>query len=156
MSRPRWPADLDALRAEVDAAFRANPFLGAMGIELRDWGPGWAVTATTPAAELRNLVGTVHGGVIASLADAAFEVACNSYGRECVALDLAAHFTAPGRGGELVADAEEASRGRRTASYRITVTEDGTTVAWFMAVAYRTERWRLGAERYPPAWRERH
>lgn len=156
MNRPRWPADLDPLRAEVDAAFCGNPFLGAMGIELRDWGPGWAVTAMTPAAELRNLAGTVHGGVITSLADAAFEVACNSYGRECVALDLAGHFTAPGRGAELVADAEEISRGRRTASYRVTVTEAGATVAWFMAVAYRTQRWRLGPERYPLPWRERY
>lgn len=156
MTKQRWPVELEALRADVDAALRDNPFLGAMGIELRDWGLGWAVTAMTPTPQLRNLVGTVHGGVITSLADAAFEVACNSYGRECVALDLVCHFTAAARGDQLVAEAEEVSRSRRTASYRITVTEAAVTVAEFMALAYRTERWRLGAERYPSQWRDLH
>ncbi len=156
LTRPRWPAEMEVLRAEVDAVFRRNPFLGALGIELADWGSGWAETRMTPTPELCNLVGTVHGGAIASLADTAFEVACNSYGRECVALDLACHFTAPARGERLTAEAEEVSRSRRTASYRVTVAEAGVTVAWFMAVAYRTERWRLGEDRYPGAWREQH
>lgn len=156
MSRPRWPAEHEALRAALDTEFRATPYARTLGIELADWGLGWAVTRLEPAAGLRNLVGTVHGGAISGLADVAFEVACNSYGRECVALDLTCHFAAAATGGPLLAQAEEQTRGRRTASYRITVSEGTTTVAWFVAVAYRTSRWRLGADRYPPDWRDLH
>jgi acyl-CoA thioesterase len=147
---------MDALQGALDAEFRRNPFLRALGIELVDWGPGWARTRLAPDRGLTNLAGTVHGGAITSLADVAFEVACNSYGRESVALDLTCHFTAPARGGALVAEAEEVTRSRRTASYRVTVTEGAGIVAWLLAVAYRTDRWRLGAERYPDDWRDTH
>lgn len=155
-SPARYPQQLDALQGALDAEFRRNPFLRALGIELVDWGPGWAQTRLAPDRGLTNLAGTVHGGAITSLADVAFEVACNAYGREAVALDLSCHFAAPARGGALTATAEELTRGRRTASYRVAVTEGPTTVAWLQAVAYRTDRWRLGAERYPDDWRERY
>lgn len=152
--RPRWPQELGAARDDLDARFRANPFLAHLGIELLDWGPGWSRARMTPGPHLRNLVGTVHGGAITSLADAAFEVACNGYGRVCVALDLTAHFAAAGDG-VLLADAEEVTRSRRTASYSITITaeESGTVVAHVLAVAYRTARWHGGQERYPDVWR---
>ena len=120
--RPRWPAELAGVRDRLDARFRANPYLAAAGIEVLGWGPGWATLRLVPGPSAANLVGTVHGGVVTGLADAAFEIACNGYGRVCVALDLAGHFAAPAAvGTPLVADAEEVSRGRRTASYRITV-----------------------------------
>ena len=154
MTRARWPVEHEVLRAELDAQFRSIPYARTMGIELADWGLGWAVTRLAPAAGVRNLVGTVHGGAITGLADVAFEVACNSYGRESVALDLTCHFAAGTSGGPLVAEAEEQSRGRRTASYRISVSDDGRPVAWLLAVAYRTSRWRLGEQRFPPDWRD--
>jgi acyl-CoA thioesterase len=159
MSRPRWPEELGFLRDALDARFRGNPFLGHLGVELLDWGPGWARARLAPAPHLRNLVGTVHGGAIASMADAAFEVACNGYGRVCVALDLSTHFAAAADAGEaLVAEAEEASRGRRTASYRITVRGEAssTPVAHVLAVAYRTARWHGGEDAYPESWRAAH
>lgn len=154
--RLQWPDGLGEVRELLDGYFRRNPFPMLLGIELTGWGPGWATARMTPAPSLRNLAGSIHGGAISSLADVAFEVACNSYGRECLALDLTAHFTAPASGEPLVAAAEEMTRSRRTASYRVTVSEGERTVAWFLAVAYRTDRWRGGEERYPTAWRDGH
>ena len=112
----------------------------------------------TPTPDHANLAGTVHGGVLFALADAAFEVACNSYGRVAVALETACHYSRPAKVGEpLTAGASEMARSRRTASYRIDVRgADGELLAWFMALAYRTETWHLGEERWPEAWRAGH
>jgi len=155
-ARPAWPQALADLRAPLDERFRAIPFAALLGIELDDWGPGWSRVRLTPSPALHNLAGTVHGGAVATLADIAFEVACNGHGRVSVALDLTAHFTAPAVDDLLVAEADEVTRSRRTASCRVTVTQGATTIAWFLAVAYRTARWHLGEDRYPPSWRETH
>jgi acyl-CoA thioesterase len=162
-SRSYDPAVTDAtmpsdLRAELDERFRATPLYAELGIEVLDWGPGHARIGLTTRPEHGNLAGTVHGGVVFSLADAAFEVSCNGYGRLCVALDHVMHFTSAGVVGErMEAVATEVSRSRRVASYRIEVTgEDGALRAWTMAVSHRTNRWHLGEQRWPTAWREAH
>ena len=112
----------------------------------------------TPTAEHCNLAGAVHGGVLFALADTAFEVACNSYGRLAVALESSCHYSRSAQIGEvLTAGASEVARSRRTASYRIDVRDhDGDLVAWYMALAYRTDEWHLGEDRWPKAWREAH
>lgn len=155
--RPRWPAHLKYLRDELDEVLRENRFVAHLGGELADWGLGWARLRLVADPRLSNLVGSVHGGALTALADAAFEVACNSYGRVCVAMDTACHYSQPGPlDATLVADAEEVSRSRRTASYRITVSEEGRSqpTAWYMATAYRTDRWHLDADRYPEDWKQ--
>jgi acyl-CoA thioesterase len=153
----RWPEDLADVRAELDASFRANPYLSHLGIALDDWGMGWARLRMEGKPQLGNLAGTVHGGALASLADAAFEVACNSYGRRCVAAEITVHYSAPAPvGARLHAEATERARSRRLGSYDITVLADGTPVALFLALAYRTAGWHLDEGRYPPAWRERY
>jgi acyl-CoA thioesterase len=158
--RPQWPEDLQSLAAELDALFRSNPYLRRMAVEIDDWGLGWARTRAMPSAELANVIGTAHGGVVVGLADTAFEIACNSYGRQCVAAELTAHFIAPGEVGKpLVAETREVSRSTRLASYEIEVTEAGGNskpVATLLALAYRTDRWHLGADRYPDDWKARH
>ncbi len=147
-----------ALRDELDAVLRASALPQRLGVVLEEWGPGWARTALAPGPDAGNLGGSVHGGLLFVLADAAFEAACNSYGRRCVALDMTCHYVAPARVGErLVANATEVSRSRRTASYRVDVcAEDGALRAWYLAVAYRTQRWHLGEQRWPATWRDAH
>ena len=156
----QWPEDLSAVAAELDAHFRSNPYLKHLGGEIESWGLGWARTMLTPTGDVANIVGTAHGGVVAGLADCAFEVACNSYGRACVAAELSVHFLAPSRIGKtLVAEAREIGRSTRLASYEVNVKEDvggSRPVATLLALAYRTERWHLGTERYPDDWRTRY
>ena len=142
---------------ELDTVLRAGTLAATLGIRLEDWGAGWARTSLRPGPELGNLVGTVHGGVLVALADAAFEAACNSYGRLCVAQQVTAHFSAPARCGDaLVADARELTRSRRAASYDLRVTSGDTVCAVLLAVAFRTDRWHLSEEHWPQEWRRTH
>lgn len=156
--REPWPEDVRPLRDALDAVLRGSALLRHLGGELVDWGPGWAEARLPTGSAFGNLAGTVHGGIVGSVADAAFEAACNSYGRVALAAALSAHFTAPAAlGTVLTATAAEVGRGRRIASYRVDVVDgDGVRVAWFQALAHRTSRWHLGEARWPPDWRERY
>lgn len=153
-TRPRYPDSLAAERDDLDALFRATPMYAALGIQLTDWGPGWATLDMTPARQLGNLAGSVHGGATFALADAAFEVACNSYGRLAVALETSCHYHRPGVFGEVMrADGWELVRTRRTASYRLQVAdEQGRVMVSYLALAFRTDRWHLEQSRFPEAW----
>jgi acyl-CoA thioesterase len=146
------------LRDELDALLRTSPLLTGGGLVLDDWEPGSARTRLRAPAGPGNLAGSVSGATLLTLADAAFEAACNGYGRRCVALELSCHFTSPAvPGEELVAEAAEVNRTRRTASYRIEVLGAQRALrAVCMALAYRTERWHLGEDRWPEAWRQAH
>ncbi|MGH2746444.1 MAG: PaaI family thioesterase [Actinomycetota bacterium] len=75
-----------------------------------------------------------------------------------LAAGLSTHYTAAAAVGTvLTAKAEEVARGRRTASYRIEVSDgEGALVAWFQALAYRTGNWHLGESRWPAEWRNRY
>jgi acyl-CoA thioesterase len=145
------------LRARLDEVLRDIGFGRLVGVEVLDWEPGRGRTRHVPSAEQTNVHGFVHGGALFAAADTAFEVACNSYGRVCVGLDVSIHYAAPARAGEtLVAEARELSRSRRVASYHVEVAgEDGRPRCTALAVAFRTERWHLGEEAWPAAWRDR-
>ena len=153
--RPRWPDALADRRAMLDTMFRATPFYELLGIELVDWGPGWAQLRMDTEPRHGNLAGSVHGGVTFALADAAFEVACNAYGRLAVALETACHYlSAAPLGTGLSAEATEISRSARTASYRLEVRDeaDGQLRATYLALAYRTSRWHVDADGIPEGW----
>ena len=145
-----------AMRAELDGLFRAGTVHELLGLTLLDWSPGRARVRLEPTPEVANVAGSVHGGVLYTLADAAFEVACNSYGRICVALDVTAHHASAAPLDETVtAEAVEVSRSARVASYRISaVGAAGDLRAWYLATAYRTSRWHFGADRWPKPWRD--
>ena len=148
----------DGLRARLDAVLRDIGFGRLVGVEVVDWEPGRASTRLIPRADQTNVHGFVHGGALFAVADTAFEVACNSYGRVCVGLDVSVHYAAPAQPGEtLVAEAVEVTRSRRVASYRVEVKgESGVVRCTALAVAFRTDRWHLGDDEWPPEWRAAH
>ena len=87
-------------------------------------------------ADMVNGHDLCHGGVIASLADSAFALACNSHGTATVAAGFAIDFLAPGRLGQtLHADAREVSLRGRSGIYDVTVRagdpEEGEVIAEF-------------------------
>lgn len=137
---------------------RDSPLATSLGIELISWLPGSATVRMTPGPEHRNLAGTVHGGILFALADAAFEVACNSYGRVAVALETSCTYSRPAEVGEpITAGAGEVARSRRTASYKVDIrSADGELLAWYSCLAYRTDQWHLGEDRWPDSWRAEH
>lgn len=104
-----------------------------LGIALKEVGPGRAVLGMTIAARMVNGHGSCHGGYIFALADTAFAYACNAYGNRAVASHCAITYLAPGKlGDDLIALAEERSRGERSGIYDVRIIRrDGTLIAEF-------------------------
>jgi acyl-CoA thioesterase len=118
-----------------------DPFARFLGIELLELREGYSKVAMTVGEHMLNFHGIPHGGVIFSLADAAFAAASNSYGQMAVALNVSINFLAAVPvGTRLYAEATEENLGRRTALYRLAVTlEDGTPVALCHGTVYRRQ-----------------
>jgi acyl-CoA thioesterase len=103
-----------------------------LGIELVDYGDGWARAQMTVRDDMVNGHGICHGGPIFSLADTAFACACNSWGPVTVAASADIVFVAPARGGDLlVAECQMRSRYGRNGIYDVAVTAAGRLVAEF-------------------------
>jgi acyl-CoA thioesterase len=134
--------------------FRGDRLAATLGIRLDDWGPGWAAASWTPTEEQQNFAGAVHGGALFTFGDVVFAVACNSWGRQAVALTVDTHFLGAVVAGEqLSAKAVERSRTRRTGSYHLDVHAGDRHVASLHAMAHRTSRWHLGEDAWPHDWR---
>ncbi len=147
------PAPEHPNRAAMDAMFRADTFAGRVGFELAGWGCGWADVAFVPTAAHHNFMGLVHGAAIFAAGDVAFSVACNSWGRQAVALSVDVQFlAAPPTETGLVAQARERSLTRRTGAYLVEVMGDDRLVASLHAMAHRRSSWHLGQDAWPDDW----
>ena len=112
----------------------ADAASAALGIELLDWGPGRARLRMTVSPTMVNGHDIAHGGLVFTLADSAFAVACNSHGPVTVAAGADVTFVAPARLGDvLVAEArEQVVVGRSgVTDVRVTTADGGTVVALF-------------------------
>jgi acyl-CoA thioesterase len=102
------------------------------GIRLVRSEPGAATVAMTVTADMVNGHAITHGGYVFLLADTAFAVAVNGYGRATVSSGATITFVAQTSvGDELVADAVERVRFGRSGVYDVTVRSDGIVVAEF-------------------------
>jgi acyl-CoA thioesterase len=111
------------------AADRAS---AALGIELLEYGPGWARTAMTVRADMVNGYDIAHGGLLFTLADTAFACACNSWGPATVAAGAEVTFVTAGRLGDVLqAVARCRTRYGRHGIYDVTVTRGDEVVAEF-------------------------
>lgn len=129
--------------AELFDHIARDPFARSLGIVLEELRPGYARLCMETTEAMCNFHGTVHGGALFSLGDAAFAAASNSHGTTAVGLSIEAQYLTPGRPGQtLVAEATEEDLGRRTALYRIIVWEKGTgtRVAVLQGRVYRLDR----------------
>jgi len=106
--------------------------LREMGIEIVAVGPGTAMVSMVVSPEMANGLAICHGGVIFTLADAAFAYACNSRGGTAVASGASIEFVSAAHVGDrLRADAKESHLAGRTGHYDITVSLDDTIIALF-------------------------
>ena len=105
----------------------------ALGMKIVEAAPGRAKVAMTVRRDMLNGHEICHGGLIFTLADSAFAFACNSHNVSTVAAGATIDFLAPAReGDELVAEAVEYWRSKRTGLYEITVTTaQGQRIAVF-------------------------
>jgi acyl-CoA thioesterase len=103
-----------------------------LGIEVDEVGAGRARVHMTAREDLLNRHGVVHGGVVFALADAAFDLACNSHGPTTLARAADITFVAAVRAGErLEAEAVEVVRAGRSGVYDVTVRRGVEVVAVF-------------------------
>ena len=110
---------------QARAMWVADAASAALGMRLVELGPGQARVSMVVRADMVNGHDLCHGGLIASLADSAFALACNSYGPVTVAAGFSIDLLAPARLGQtLYADAREVSRRGRSGLYDVTVRAD--------------------------------
>ncbi|MCQ6278868.1 PaaI family thioesterase [Bacillus sp. EB600] len=115
-----------------------EPFARFLGIKLIEIGPGSAVAELTPDENMINAHGTIHGGIIFSLADYVFAAASNSYGRTAVGVTTNVNFMSAGKLGQtLKATAQEIKKSNRLAWYSIHVYSDEELIASMEAMVYR-------------------
>jgi acyl-CoA thioesterase len=135
-------SDKSAVSAELGQRLQAEPWARALGVEYLEVRRGYCRVALDLQPHMLNFQGTPHGGVIFSLADAAFSAACNSHGEAAVALSMTIEYLAsPPPGARLFAEGRERRQGRRAGFYEITVTlASGELIALVHCVAHRTGR----------------
>jgi acyl-CoA thioesterase len=103
-----------------------------LGMEVAHLGDGEAVVTMRVREDMVNGHDLCHGGLIASLADSAFALACNSHGVVTVAAGFEVDFLEPARLGDVLrAEAREVVVRGRSGIYDVTVSTGETVVAVF-------------------------
>lgn len=110
----------------------ADAASAALGMRLDALGPGEARVSMVVRPDMVNGHDLCHGGLVATLADSAFALACNSRGPVTVAAGFSVDLLAPARLGQtLHAEACEVWLRGRSGLYDVTVRADETVVAAF-------------------------
>lgn len=136
--------ETESTRSSVLAMMVADQASAALGIELVDHGPGWAVTRMQVRDDMTNGHAIAHGGLVFTLADTAFACACNSWGPVTVAAGAEITFIAAAKVGDVLeARAEVRSRYKRYGIYDVTVRRGDEVVAEFRGRSHQL------AERQP-------
>lgn len=119
----------------------SDPFSRELGIRLVPSEPGKVILQLDITQKHLNGHGTVHGGVIFSLADAAFAVASNSDGIPSVAINTSITYMKAGTSGVLTAEATEFSKNPKLGSYIVEIYDQNREkIAVFQGLAYRKKR----------------
>jgi acyl-CoA thioesterase len=115
-----------------------DAFAHHVGIVVSEYGDGRATARLTVAPRHLNSAGTLHGGVIFSLADVAFSAASNSHGVLAASIEASISYFQAVTEGVVTAEATEVARNRKLATYLIDVKDDaGALVAHFRGTVYR-------------------
>ena len=125
-------SEQEVARLSTEAMWSGDAASRALGMSVDSVAPGEAVVRMLVRDDMVNGWQLCHGGLIASLADSAFAVACNSRGRVTVAAGFDISFLEAGRlGDELVATARERALRGRSGLYDVAVARaaDGVVVA---------------------------
>ena len=116
----------DLARRSADSMWAEDAASRMLGMKIVAVGPGTATVSMTVREDMINGWGLCHGGLVASLADSAFAVACNSHGEVTVAAGFDVSFLEAARlGDELVAVASERALRGRSGVYDVTVRRAG-------------------------------
>ncbi|MBS0429397.1 MAG: PaaI family thioesterase [Proteobacteria bacterium] len=107
--------DAALLRERIGRIFTLAPFVGDLGIEFIDAGPGWCETALAVAPRHLQHGGVAHAGVISTLADhtagAAAQTQCGE-GEMVVTAEFKINLLRPGTGDRFDCRAQVLKAGR--------------------------------------------
>lgn len=135
----------------TDAAAAANPMrvmmqrdkaASALGMVVERDEPGVAVVSMLVREDMTNGFAITHGGLVFTLADTAFAIACNEDESVTVAAGADITFLKSTRAGQtLTATAVRRTRSGRTGLYDVSVTDEtGDVVAEFRGRSFTTNR----------------
>jgi len=120
---------------------RKNDRLGKLlGVELVEVREGYAEARLKIGPQHLNAANVAHGGAVFTVADIALAGASNSYGTVSLLTNgNLTVFHATKEGDTLIARAEELSKSRKLAHYRVVVSNgEGEQIAVFTATVYQT------------------
>ncbi|MFJ7939262.1 PaaI family thioesterase [Peribacillus sp. NPDC096622] len=127
---------------QIHEQVKNDPYAKSLGIQLTKFEAGTAEATLEVQSTMVNAYGTVHGAVIYAVADHAFSVACNAYGKTSLGLSTTIQFIESAKPGDkIVARATEVKRNYRTGFYRIDVLHEQNMIATMDAVSYRKDHY---------------
>jgi acyl-CoA thioesterase len=110
-----------------------SPFAVSAGIKVSEASAEGAVAVLELTKQHCNSQGTIHGGVIFTLADQAFGAAENAGARGFVAMEMHIRFLRPATPGQrLMATSHRLHQGRNTAFYEIEVRDEANRLIAFV------------------------
>ncbi|WP_188979236.1 hydroxyphenylacetyl-CoA thioesterase PaaI [Halocalculus aciditolerans] len=124
--------------ADTKERIESDPYCDRIGIEVVELKPRAARVELTLEQSHCNFHGTPHGGVIYSLADAAFAAASNASGETAVALETnISYLDTVDVGTTITATATEEHDTTRTGTYEVQVKGGDDVLAIFRGRVYR-------------------
>ena len=127
------PTAPSSARARADKMYSTDRASHRLGITIESVSAGTATMRMRVTQDMMNGHRVAHGGVLFTLADAAFAYACNGYDQSALAQSCSIDFVRAAKlGDELVAEAIERNRSQSGGIYDVTVRRvDGTAIAFF-------------------------
>ncbi len=124
---------LEYLRRIADGRLPRPPITETLGFTLSEVGPGLAVFTMTPAFRHYNPIGTVHGGVAATLLDSCMSCAVQTHceaGTAYTTLEIKVNMVRPitDRTGLIRAEGRSLHVGRRSATAEGRITDAAGTL----------------------------
>jgi acyl-CoA thioesterase len=135
-------ADARANSNAIRVMMQRDKAASALGMVVERDEPGVAVVSMLVREDMTNGFAITHGGLVFTLADTAFAIACNEDEAVTVAAGADITFLKSTRAGQtLTATAVRRARSGRTGIYDVSVTDEtGAAVAEFRGRSFTTNR----------------
>ncbi len=126
---------------ELERLAEKEEFRKYLDIEIIEIKEGFAKVSLKISNKMTNIYNFTHGGVIFSLADEAFELACNSRDFVEYGLNVTISYNKASKIGDtLFAEAKFVSESRKIAIYNITIyNQNNEIVATCQALSYKKQ-----------------
>lgn len=124
--------------SDIVKKITTDPYSQFLGINVEKIENNYALCSVTITAQMLNFLGLVHGGLIFSLADAAFAAASNYDYCPSYALDISGSFLKTAQIGDKIrAEARLIHSTKRTGIYRMDIFKNEDLLATFNGTVFK-------------------